>query len=391
MVTRASVEVQDLIARSVLPSTRLQYVAADLAWKKFREETKGGLGDLYNCDGSTRSMVLLVLEWIVWMESKQGYPPLLIQKLMTGFAFYCKLNVVHAGVTEHKSIVGARKAAAPARLRVSGGRRILGVTLEMMSDLRELLWVKGTLDQKMTYIALATGYNFTLRPGHVTYMGPTVNDHRYLFGDVTVESDLDGTLLSAAEWLTSGVDVGTRVAVAVIILRIDSSKSHNARNGGDGSLNFISPGNDFETQYYEDFLEWLGIAGVLLNPRKRNRGVKEFPTAMERPLFSRVHPITRMFKMSIVKDLTGALKACGETYGFERSVFTGKSLRIGGTTTAVASGASSDDILRATGHAHVQTSQIYTRSTKHKATSFGYGDTVGMQDLKRMTVTRRKK
>jgi hypothetical protein len=161
--------------------------------------------------------------------------------------------------------------------------------------------------------------------------------------------------------------------------------------GGDGSRKFISPGNDFETQYYDDFLEWLGVAGLLLEPRKRDHRVKKFPTAMERPLFSRVHPITRKFKMSIVKDLTGALKTCGETYDFERSVFTGKSLRIGDRTTAVASGASSDDILRATGHAHVQTSQIYTRSTKHKATSFGYGDTVGMQDFKRMTVTRRKK
>jgi hypothetical protein len=30
-------------------------------------------------------------------------------------------------------------------------------------------------------------------------------------------------------------------------------------------------------------------------------------------------------------------------------------------------------------------------STKHKATSFGYGDTVGTQDLKRMTVVRHKK
>jgi hypothetical protein len=54
----------------------------------------------------------------------------------------------------------------------------------------------------------------------------------YSLGDTTVESDLDGTLLSAAEWLALGVDIGTQVAVAGIILRIDSSKSHNARNGG---------------------------------------------------------------------------------------------------------------------------------------------------------------
>jgi hypothetical protein len=54
----------------------------------------------------------------------------------------------------------------------------------------------------------------------------------------------------------------------------------------------------------------------------------------------------------------------------------------------VASGASSDEILRATGHAGIKTSLIYTRSTQHKSTSFGYGETVGVQDLKRTTVKR---
>ena len=82
---RASVEVQELIARSVLPTTRRQYVAADLAWRKFREETQGNVEDIYNCYGTQQSMVMLILEWIVWMESKQGYPPALIQKFDDGF------------------------------------------------------------------------------------------------------------------------------------------------------------------------------------------------------------------------------------------------------------------------------------------------------------------
>ena len=375
----------------MLPTTRLQYVASDLAWRKFREETRGKVEDVYNCDGTQQSMVMLILEWIVWMESKQGYPPALIQKFMTGLSFYCRLHVVHAGVTEHQSIVGARKAAAPARLRSSGGARILGVTLNMMECLRERLWLTGSIDHKMTYIALATGYNFTMRPGHVSYMGRGVSDHRYLFADVSIECEVDGRLLSVVEWLATGDDVRSRLAVTVVILRVDSSKSHGNRHGGDNTLNFISPGNEAETQYFNDFLEWLDIAGLHLEPIRGDRRHTFYPIALERPLFSRVHPITRLFKMSIVKNLTDALKACGESFGFERRVFTGKSLRIGGTTTAVASGASSEEITRATGHAHVETSRIYTRSTKHKSTSFGYGDTVGTKDLKRMTVVRHKK
>ena len=75
---------------------------------------------------------------------------------------------------------------------------------------------------------------------------------------------------------------------------------------------------------------------------------------------------------------------CGESFGLTKEMFTGRSLRIGGCTTAVASGAINDEITRATVHAHEETSRIYMRSSKHKSTSLGYGFTVGMQDLRRM-------
>jgi hypothetical protein len=266
----------------------------------------------------------------------------------------------------------------------------MGISLDMVQHMRNTLWLSGNIDSQMTYIAIATGFNFTMRPGHITYMGPGKTDHRYLVGDITLETE-DGTkLYSFTEWMDTFVGGISTVQIGIIILRVDSSKSHGTRYGGDGSLNFICPGNEFEDQYFDDFMFWLqhcGLQGMAGHSGSSAISEGKLPT-LQRPLFSRIHSVTKRFKKSISKDISDALKTCAEQLGLQRQSFSGKSLRIGGCTTAVASGASSDEILRATGHAGIKTSLIYTRSTQHKSTSFGYGETVGVQDLKRMTVKR---
>ena len=244
----------------------------------------------------------------------------------------------------------------------------------------------------MTYLAIATGYNFTLRPGHITYMGPTATDHRYRFGDVTIEALEDGHFVSLIEWVESGLVSGERTPVGVFILKTESSKTHGVRAGGDVKLNFICRGNDFENQYFEYFSEWLSLCGVDVDAKHRGdlENAEAKLPVLQRPLFSRIHPISRLYKRSIVKEITNAIRQAAEAFGLDRRAFTGRSLRIGGCTTAVAAGASSEEVLRATGHANVETSRIYTRTTKHKATSLGYGLSVGVQDIRRMTVSKHK-
>ena len=80
------------------------------------------------------------------------------------------------------------------------------------------------------------------------------------------------------------------IPVGLLILRIDSSKSHGSRNGGDGRLHFISLGNEFEDQYFSDFLEWLELCGLSLiainrakNKKMKSEGdlpmLQQIPTA----------------------------------------------------------------------------------------------------------------
>jgi len=386
-----SEKIQNMVARAVLPGTRAQYLASNLSWRKFRLEQHGVEEDVYNNYGSYNSMVLLVLDWMVWLEEIQGHSGSLIGRLITGLTFFVRCQVIHATIFTHPSIIAARKAIAPVQVRRGGHKVVMGLNLDMLQQLRTTLWLSGSLDDQMTYISIATGYNFTMRPGHITYMGPAVNDHRYLVGDLTVEAMVDGTMHSFAEWMASGSDTTPLFEVSIFILRTDTSKTHGRRYGGDGSLNFICPGNTFETEYFEDFQQWLKICGLSRPAIPRRGEVNEgnLPT-LERPLFARVHPDTQLFRKSILKDITTALKACASQLGLSRASFTGKSLRIGGTTTAVAAGASSEEITRATGHANVDTSKFYTRSTRHTHTSLGYGPSVGVQDIKRMTVERYK-
>ena len=53
-----------------------------------------------------------------------------------------------------------------------------------------------------------------------------MNDHKYLFADVSVECEGDGSVVSVVEWLATGEGVEARLAVTVVILPVDSSKLH---------------------------------------------------------------------------------------------------------------------------------------------------------------------
>ena len=387
-----SEKVKEMISRSVVKSTRTNYTAAVTVWKAFRHEHDNWQEgeELYHADRDKMQTVLLVLEFIKWLEGR--YTPGVINRLITGLGFHLNCAVIHAGILAHPSIVGARKSVT-ATVNRKETELTLGLNLDMLQSLRNTLWVSSTtLDQRMTYIAIITGYTFTMRPGHIAYMGPNATDHRYRLGDLTIELASTGALLSFTEWLSLRSDTTQDASIGLLILRTNSSKTHGIAKGGDGSLNFICEGNDIETQYFHDFQEWLLSCNLELTPMIPEGTVSDASLdVLERPLFSRIHPITKSFKKLLIREVSSALKLCAEGVGLHRSSFSGKSLRIGGTTVAVASGATSGEILRATGHAGIETARIYTRSTRHTSTSLGYAGTVEVQDLKRMALKRHRK
>ncbi len=140
--SKAREEIRDMIARSVIPSTRAKYVSVELTWKRFRFDKYGIVDDIFNCNGSELSMVFLVVEWMRWMEKDMEFPMNVIGKMMTGMVFILSCYVVHANVMLHPSIVRARKAIAPQQTRRSGtdnkkGRDIGYVTTLKTSTLDE--------------------------------------------------------------------------------------------------------------------------------------------------------------------------------------------------------------------------------------------------------------
>ena len=85
-------------------------------------------------------MVLLVLEYMVYLEKDKQYKSNLISRLLTGsLGYHCKLHVGHANVMTHSSISAARQAIAPIVLQRNGADKIMGLNLEMLQWLRSTI------------------------------------------------------------------------------------------------------------------------------------------------------------------------------------------------------------------------------------------------------------
>ena len=151
LVIGPNLDVRSMISRSVLPATRARYESTNLDWLSFRTNDNGILHpDPYNLNGSNLSMVLLVLEYMVYLEKYKQYNGSLISRLLTGLGYHCKVHVVHASVMTHPSISSARQAIAPIVSQRNGADKIMGLNLEMLQWLRSTIWINGTIDQRMT-------------------------------------------------------------------------------------------------------------------------------------------------------------------------------------------------------------------------------------------------
>ena len=106
---------------------------------------------------------------------------------------------------------------------------------------------------------------------------------------------------------------------------------------------------------------------------------------LQRSLFSRIHPTTLLYKRNYAKDLIETIKASAVAFDFNPKSFTARSLRIGDCTTAAGAGASAEAIQSATEHKNFDTTLMYTRPTNLHVNSLGYGSSVSVQEIRRMT------
>jgi hypothetical protein len=221
----------------------------------------------------------------------------------------------------------------------------------------------------MIYIAVATAVCFGLRPGEVANVGPylgdpkfpnaTAADHRYLWRDVTFEvGDVEGGLYSYESF---HIHLDPKPPVDLIIFTKESSKT--SQGEFDGLQHGISRGNDMETLFFDDFIEWASICG---SPSGDNM------------IFSRMDRVSRVASRWTLKNLTSrdysaAIKAVAAAHDLPVECFSGKSPRVCAITNSTMAGHSSLYTRRITGHASEGAALHYLHSLS--GTTAGKPDT----------------
>ena len=193
------------------------------------------------------------------------------------------------------------------------------------------------LDYKMTSIAGAVGYNFSLRIGEIaksaSYNKPPKfkPDHRFYFCDIKLEDANDPSrciMYSFSKYKS----ISPRPIISVIIFVKNSSKT-SGRARPDGKPYFLVPlGTPEEIELFHDFVYWMELCGHDLD---------------EEPIASRLHPTTLRFKRATSKEVTEMLNDVGAEY--ELKGFTGKSLRGGASSAFTTAGYSDSTILNYVG------------------------------------------
>ena len=217
--------------------------------------------------------------------------------------------------------------------------RLMPAFVQMLIAMRAQLWDQSGydkigLDMKAVYIGGAVSYDSGLRPGHVTQAdGPDGEDHCIRAEDFTFIVDLGSALqrLRGGEEIRAFliVDLKLRLGrVQSVDFRVLTGKMQ-ASGSFARDTKSIGRGSAFETLLLEDLAEWMVISNV--------KGTDEF--------VARYAPVTGTRRVVTRKDLSKAVKAAGEKFGFPASKFAAKSLRSGFATHMTSSGISREDMV----------------------------------------------
>ena len=108
--------------------------------------------------------------------------------------------------------------------------------------------------------------------------------------------------------------------------------------------------------------------------------------ALDKPLFSRIHPSTGRYAEAQGHAYRQALKEMAVHFGLSSSLYSGKSTRKGGSTSMHMSGRSDADMLNLAGHAQIKTTVVhYVKDVGHQGNTFHNDDDghVTLSQLKR--------
>jgi hypothetical protein len=250
--------------------------------------------------------------------------------LSTRFAMNCKGR----DPFEHASVRMAKEACrADPRLQniAKEMRRRMPVTVDMIDKHRELYWGQD-VDRAMTYVGTVLAFNFMWRVSEYVFTKDS-DDHTLRADDVLyiTKKGRAGNRKFLFPWQVRGRSMNSEVVDTVLFV-VRSSK---ADRQGKGRYLYLRRRSVRESRLVDDLVHWAQWSGV----------------QSKMPYLSRIH--NGRTKLLTRRMINESLKAVATAMGFDTMIFafSSHSLRIGGATALISSGASRDSVKRVGGWA----------------------------------------
>ena len=361
---------------AVAPGTRASNLAALSIWEEFRRTVRDSYGLFLDDAPNRREAVLTILKFIVWAVKERQLTSNAVRVLCGKLRWNFTCNVGDASLFDHPSLRTALKgmmAADPsvADLKKSPNHALLWV-LALNDMARDMFWVPGDQDDRMSYIGGSLAFNFSLRIGEVANVGPYYTgqkctpDHRFYWCDIILESETKD--YKFAEYKATE----TRPHIELILFVKNTSKT-SGRANPDGKPYYLTRNSKQEERLLEDLLTWI---------EECNHNDEALPIACRLKL----NPVKQRDLSCDLhsKRLIAMMNTVGMTQGLKG--FSGKSLRGGGSSSLAAAGHSDSVILNSVGHKSLASNQHYQSGTASgNAYALGAGNPISIKDVRRVS------
>ena len=398
--------VVDLIAGAVCYQTQKTYRPARDLWIQYWLP-QGNASDnwmylISDVDFSHRQRVWILIDFLHWMIAPpQSVAASVACHHFTGLRFMFRNHITSLEPFSDESLTKAKESTLTKSNKEIRERKatyqILPLVINDLAELRQRFFMdaSASLHERMTCVAIAAGFNVTLRIGEVAYGGPyekwvpdfqasdpvllaservtpplvwteVKGDHRLFLCDIYLE-DTTGVSYSYLQY----IDLAPEARPIIEYMKWDSGSTKSSRRQHDKLAYHFGRGSPLESQFLDDFLWFLHHRGR---------------TTADLQIFScvshskRADQLTKNLTERMVREMIKHLKA---SHGFDPRNFSGKSQRMGGATSYAASGRSTADTLANTGHKNLSTTLIYTNTAGTTGNALSNTAVITDKDLKR--------
>ena len=320
-------DIRDVVRAGHKRASAKRYQGSADIWKTFLDSrAQGNPYDLFLrglCLSDKQGILILFIKWL----SEYGINA---NVHLPGLQFYFDGALEATDFFRTKPVLLARKsfklgAKATAKLKLERFR--CPISWEMITWMRTRLLAKGDIDSLMTYVCIAVCYNFLLRIGNAIRTTPLQSDedHSYLNDEVTFET------VGGLFFLTDAIHqhITSPSEIAMVTFTQFSSKTGTKGQGRNQSVSRLTSN---EVELLDDIVSFC--------LRKDSYSPTE-------EFFHR--HLGGKGKKMIPRMVNLELKAAASAFNLNPAHFTTHSLRIGGATELVHSGASTTALKSAGG------------------------------------------